>query len=1147
MKIVTFNVNGLRQRVSQFGSLLKLLNSFDADIICFQETKLRRQELTADLAIADGYESFFSCTRTSEKGRTGYSGVATFCRVKSAFSSTEPALPVSAEEGFTGLVNGSKFGKDDMAVIAQGLEEFDKDELLKIDGEGRCIITDHGHFVLFNIYGPRADSDDSERIQFKLMFYKILQKRWESLLHQGRRIFVVGDLNIAPTALDRCDPGPDFEKNEFRRWLRSMLMESGGPFFDVFRAKHPDRREAYTCWPSNTGAEQFNYGTRIDHILCAGPCLHEKDDPQGHNFVTCHVKECDILTEYKRWKPGDTIRWKGGWGVKLEGSDHAPVYTSLVTTPDILQHSTPSLSSRYLPMIHGFQQTLVSVLMKRQAATQVQSYQIESSVSDEKVTINSCSESMKRSFDRSSIPCSSAANLCSVNEDTNGVILRRDDSTDETASRSLIMSQIEHINSMPLEISHGEAVLPNANDQPSNTNTQVEKSCSEHYELNSSAGSQDQDEVNDGPKEKEKNNIALMEWQRIQQLMQNTIPLCKGHKEPCVSRIVKKPGPTFGRRFYVCTRAEGPASNPEANCGFFKWASSKSRDKYKVFDEYNQEEIILTTKEKKMLRGMVKGLAPHLDFDHHPNYVDWVDPHGKHPLSNAPEPKGRFIPSKQEAKEVVHYIRKIREGKIKFGKPKEKPLFSLLWGDDSISAAERRHLSYIHAPKPKLPGHDESYNPPIEYIPTQEEINSYQLMDEEDRPQFIPQRFSSQRSIGAYENAINEMFERCLDLMLSLRIRRKKLNAGPEDLRPKLQSKKDLKPYPTSCYLEYKGHTGAVMSISVETSGQWIASGSTDGTVRVWEVDTGIYLKIWEFDEAVNSVAWNPLPELPILAISVGLDLFLVNTGLGSLEVQKNVTELLQINTPIASDVSGKGNAALDVSWIQDEKYGGIRLRHFKTISSVEWHRRGDYFCTLMPAGDSNAIHLHRLSTKLTQSLRFNLRGLPVAFAFHPKRSIFFVATKEKVRVYNLVKKNLIKTLEPRFRELSSIAIHPEGDNVLVGSRDGKCCWFDMEFSTKHYKLLKSHHKDVNKVTFHSKYPLFASCSEDCTAYVGHGMVYSDLNQNPLIVPLKVLRGHSSSNGRGVMDCKFHPNQPWLFTAGADSTIRLYCNSDLPE
>lgn len=73
MKIVSYNVNALRQRIAQFGSLRNLLNSFDADIVCFQETKLRRQEVTADLVMAGGYESFFSCTRTSQKGRTGYS------------------------------------------------------------------------------------------------------------------------------------------------------------------------------------------------------------------------------------------------------------------------------------------------------------------------------------------------------------------------------------------------------------------------------------------------------------------------------------------------------------------------------------------------------------------------------------------------------------------------------------------------------------------------------------------------------------------------------------------------------------------------------------------------------------------------------------------------------------------------------------------------------------------------------------------------------------------------------------------------------------------------------------------------------------------------------------------------------------------
>ncbi|XP_065618788.1 DNA-(apurinic or apyrimidinic site) endonuclease 2 [Quercus suber] len=172
MKIVTYNVNGLRSRISQFGSLRKLLTSFDADIICLQETKLRRQELTADLAMAEGYESYFSCTRTVDKGRTGYAGVATFCRVKSAFSSHEVALPIAAEEGFTGLLENSLSGKGE---AHEGLEDFAKDDLLKVDNEGRCVVTDHGHFVLFNLYGPRAECDDAQRIQFKLTFYKILQ------------------------------------------------------------------------------------------------------------------------------------------------------------------------------------------------------------------------------------------------------------------------------------------------------------------------------------------------------------------------------------------------------------------------------------------------------------------------------------------------------------------------------------------------------------------------------------------------------------------------------------------------------------------------------------------------------------------------------------------------------------------------------------------------------------------------------------------------------------------------------------------------------------------------------------------------------------------------------------------------------------
>lgn len=46
--------------------------------------------------------------------------------------------------------------------------------------------------------------------------------------------------------------------------------------------------------------------------------------------------------------------------------------------------------------------------------------------------------------------------------------------------------------------------------------------------------------------------------------------------------------------------------------------------------------------------------------------------------------------------------------------------------------------------------------------------------------------------------------------------------------------------------------------------------------------------------------------------------------------------------------------------------------------------------------------------------------------------------------------------------------------------------------------------------------------------------------QNALIVPVKILRGHNIRDGLGVMDCVFHPRQPWLLTAGADHTARLF-------
>ena len=63
-------------------------------------------------------------------------------------------------------------------------------------------------------------------------------------------------------------------------------------------------------------------------------------------------------------------------------------------------------------------------------------------------------------------------------------------------------------------------------------------------------------------------------------------------------------------------------------------------------------------------------------------YVDWFT-HEKmlHPISNAPAPKSRFIPSKWEHQKIVKLVHAIKMGWIKPSKKAERPKFYMLWSD----------------------------------------------------------------------------------------------------------------------------------------------------------------------------------------------------------------------------------------------------------------------------------------------------------------------------------------------------------------------------------------------------------------------------------------------------------------------------------
>ena len=106
--------------------------------------------LTESVACVPGFTSYYAFSRR----RSGYSGVATYCR--------KDCTPIQAEEGLAGISGGG----DSIGGIEKLKLEFNSDELRSLDAEGRCIITRHkianpeggrDWLVIINVYCPRYD------------------------------------------------------------------------------------------------------------------------------------------------------------------------------------------------------------------------------------------------------------------------------------------------------------------------------------------------------------------------------------------------------------------------------------------------------------------------------------------------------------------------------------------------------------------------------------------------------------------------------------------------------------------------------------------------------------------------------------------------------------------------------------------------------------------------------------------------------------------------------------------------------------------------------------------------------------------------------------------------------------------------------
>jgi exodeoxyribonuclease III len=129
---------------------------------------------------------------------------------------------------------------------------FSIDESKKEDADalyrGRCMLTDHGDFVILNIYATNAGRGPAY-LQRKMTFYNELYLAVARWTDEGKKVIVTGDINTAHTELDIYNPQKYRQETGFldieRNWITTFLNDRKCK--DVWRELHPTERK-YTFW-----------------------------------------------------------------------------------------------------------------------------------------------------------------------------------------------------------------------------------------------------------------------------------------------------------------------------------------------------------------------------------------------------------------------------------------------------------------------------------------------------------------------------------------------------------------------------------------------------------------------------------------------------------------------------------------------------------------------------------------------------------------------------------------------------------------------------------------------------------------------------------------------------------------------------------
>ena len=286
----------------------------------------------------------------------------------------------------------------------------------------------------------------------------------------------------------------------------------------------------------------------------------------------------------------------------------------------------------------------------------------------------------------------------------------------------------------------------------------------------------------------------------------------------------------------------------------------------------------------------------------------------------------------------------------------------------------------------------------------------------------------------------------------------------------------------------FEGHTNEIYSVSFSPDGLTLASGSVDGTLRLWEVATGQPLRT--IDGHMGSV-WG------ISFSPNGLTLATANTD-------KSVS-LWEVSTGNLLRTLGGGGYIYSVNNVPFSPDG-------RTLVSVGWNGP----IHLWEVATGNLLRTFEGHTESVWSVSFSPDGLMLASG----------SRDETIRLWEVSTGKPLRVLKGHTESVYSVSFSPDGQLLASGSHDETFRLWEVG-TGKPLRAIAPRREAINNVSFSPDGQILATADSYGTVRLWEVATGKHL---------RTFTGHS----HGVYSVSFSPDGSTLASGSYDGTIRLW-------